>query len=328
LKVLVTGGTGFVGTHLVNALQRRGHAVAVLARHAGAAQNRYNHPVEAVPGNVLDAASLTAACTGRDAVIHLVGIIHEKGGQTFDRMHREAVEKVVAAARAAGVHRYIHMSAMGASADGPSEYARTKAAGETAVRASGLSWTMFRPSIQFGPGDGFVSLLAPIVRFNPGFIPVIGPGTTRFMPVSVYDVARVFSDALEKPETAGKTFDVGGPDTFTLDEIYRQIAAAVGKPRKPLLHLPLWYGQILARVFEWAARRGILPAPPLTRDQLKSLSRDNTADVSETDRTFGGPWRAFGPGIREYLEGGRRHDPRHGMGREVDLEPVAVLRVQ
>lgn len=328
MKVLVTGGTGFVGTHLVNALQRRGHAVSVLARDPASAQNRYNHPVEAVRGNVLDPASLPAACAGRDAVIHLVGIIHEKGDQTFDRMHREAVENVLAAARAAGVPRSLHMSAMGASADGPSEYARTKAAGEAAVRASGLSWTLFRPSIIFGPGDGFVSLLAPIVRFNPGFIPVIGPGTTKFMPVSVYDVARVFADALEKPATGGKTFEVGGPDTLTLDEIYREIAAAVGKPRKPLLHFPLWYGRILARAFEWAARRGILPAPPLTVDQLKSLSRDSTADTSETDRIFGGPWRSFRPGIREYLEGGRRHDPRHGMGREVELEAVAVLRIQ
>lgn len=328
MRILVTGGTGFVGTHLVNALQRRGHAVAVLARHPEAAHNRYNHPVEAVRGDVLEPETLAAACAGREAVVHLVGILFESEGRTFDRMHRAATENVLAAAKGAGVGRYLHMSAMGSAADAPSEYSRTKAAAEKAVRESGLPFTIFRPSVIFGPGDGFVSLLASVVRGNPGFIPVIGPGTTRFMPVSIYDVARVFADALEKPETVGKTYEVGGPATFALNDIYREIAAAVGKPRKPLVHFPLWWGRILASAFEWSARRGWLPAPPLTRDQLRSLSRDNAADVSETDRVFGGPWRPFGPGIREDLGPGRPHDPRQGTGRDVKLERVAVLRIR
>ena len=152
LKVLVTGGTGFVGTHLVNRLLHRGHAVAVLARSPEKTRNRYNRPVEAVSGDVLDPASLAAAAAGREALIHLVGIINEKGNQTFDRMHREATENAVAAAKAAGIRRYLHMSAMGSSEDSPSAYGRTKAAGEKAVRASGLDWTIFRPSIIFGPG--------------------------------------------------------------------------------------------------------------------------------------------------------------------------------
>jgi NADH dehydrogenase len=327
VKVLVTGGTGFVGTHLVNRLLQRGHAVAVLARHPEKTRNRYNRPVETAPGDVLDPASLAAAAAGREALVHLVGIIHEEESQTFDRMHREAAENVVAAATAAGARRYLHMSAMGSSEDAPSEYGRTKAAGEKAVRASSLDWTIFRPSIIFGPGDGFVSLLAPIVRGNPGFIPVIGPGTTRFQPVSIYDVARVFADALEKPETRGKAYEVGGPDVLTLNDIYREIAAAVGKPGKRLVHLPLWYGRILASLFEWLARRGVFASPPLTRDQLRSLSRDSTADVSDTVATFGGDWRRFSQGIREYLSNGR-HDPRSGTGEEVELERRAVLRIR
>jgi uncharacterized protein YbjT (DUF2867 family) len=277
---------------------------------------------------VLEPASLASAAAGKDAVIHLVGIIHEKGPQTFDTVHRQGTENALAAALSAGARRFLHMSAMSVAEDGPSMYSRTKAAGEKAVRASNLEWTIFRPSLVFGPGDGFVSLLAPIVKKNPGFIPVIGPGTTKFMPVSVHDIARVFAAALDKPETAGKTFEVGGPETVTLNELYRAIAAAVGKPRKPLLHLPLWYGRLLARVFEAAAGWGILPAPPLTRDQLASLSRDNTADVSETDRVFGGPWQPFREAIRESLGSGRRHDPRSGIGGEVQLERVAMLRVR
>jgi NADH dehydrogenase len=243
-------------------------------------------------------------------------------------MHREAVENVVAAMQGSGVRRLLHMSAVGAAEDSPSEYGRTKAAGERAVRESGLDWTIIRPSIVFGPGDGFVSLLAPIVQKNPLFIPVIGNGRTRFQPVSVYDVARVFGEALEKPETTGRTFELGGPDIFTLDEIYREIATVLGKRRKPLLHFPIWWGRFLARTFEWFARRGWIDAPPLTRDQLKSLSRDNVADVSETVAVFDGEWREFRAGIREYLTGGMKHDPRSGFGGEVELEQVKVLRIR
>lgn len=327
VKVLVTGGTGFVGTSVVNRLLQRGHAVAVLARDPRKTRNRYNHAVETVDGNVLDPVSLAAAAAGRDAIVHLVGIIFEKGEQTFDRMHRVATENVLAAARAAGVKRYVHMSAMGSSEDSPSQYGKTKAAGEKAVRASGLDWTILRPSIIFGPSDGLVTLLAPIVRSNPGFIPVIGPGTTKLQPVAVSDVARVFADALEKPETIGKSFELGGPQALPMNDIYREIAAAVGKPGKPLLHFPLWYGRIIASVFEWLTRRGIFDAPPLTRDQLKSLSRDNAADVSPTVAVFGGEWKAFRPGIREYLSTGK-HDPRSGIGGEVELESRAVLRIR
>ena len=327
MRVLVTGGTGFVGTHVVNRLLQRGHEVAVLARDPAKTRNRYNRPVEAVAGDVLDPASFASAASGREALVHLVGIIHEKGRQTFDRMHREAAANAVAAAGSAGALRLLHMSAVGSSEDSPSEYGRSKAAGEKAVRASGLDWTIFRPSIIFGPGDGFVSLLAPIVRYNPGFIPVIGPGTTRFQPVSVYDVARLFSDALEKPETSGQTYEIGGPDVFTLNDVYREIAAAVGKPRKPLLHLPLWYGRILASGFEWLARRGAIGSPPLTRDQLRSLSRDNVADATQTNATFGADLRPFRAGIREYLDNGR-HDPRSGFGGEIELERRAVVRIR
>jgi len=329
MKILVTGGTGFVGTHVVNRLLQEGHAVAVLARSAEKTQNRYNRPVETVVGDVLDPESLDAALrgAGRDAIVHLVGIIDERGNQTFDRVHREAVENVIAAAHKAGVRRLLHMSAMGSSPDSPSEYGRTKAAGEAAVRGSGLDWTVFRPSIIFGPGDGFVSLLAPIVRGNPGFVPVIGNGLTKFQPVSIHDVARVFAASLGKPETVRQAYEVGGPEVFTLSAVYREIAAAVGKPGKPLVHLPLWYGRLLARLFEWLARRGLFRHPPLTRDQLRSLSRDNAADTSATVAAFGGDWRRFGPGIREYLTTGR-HDPRNGIGRDVELERRALLRIR
>ncbi len=311
MKVGVTGATGFVGRHVVNELLRRGHAVRVLARD-GNARSRFNYPVEAVRGDVENQETLEPLVAGRDAVIHLVGIIHEAGGSSFDRVHRQGTENVVVAASRAGVGRYVHMSAMGSSASSPSEYGRTKAMGEDAVKRSKLDWTIFRPSVIFGPGDGFVSLLARIIRKNPIFIPVIGPGTVRFMPVSVFDVARLFADALEKPEASRQSFDVGGPETFTMDEVEREVASALGKPAKPIVHVPIALGNVLAAGMALAPRF-LLPKPPLTRDQLRSLSQDNVGDVAGTITTFGPIARDFRAGIREYIRPKSRHDPTIGI---------------
>jgi uncharacterized protein YbjT (DUF2867 family) len=307
MKVAVTGAAGFVGGFVVNELQRRGHAVRVLSRRAGAARSRFNLPVSETIGEITRPETLPELFSGCDAVVHLVGIIDESEGLTFDQVHREGVENVVRAAVRAGSGRLLHMSAMGASADAPSEYGRTKAGGEKAVRESPLAWTIFRPSLIFGPGDGFVSRLARVVRLNPGFVPVIGPGTVRFLPVSVRDVARLFADALEKGESARRTLEVGGPEIWDMNGICREIASALGKPRKPLVHLPVWYGRLLARVLS------VLPHPPLTVDQLRSLSRDNVADISATTEMFGPCPRTFAEGIREYLRPPFRHDATIGI---------------
>ena len=312
MRVAVTGATGFVGGYVVNELLRRGHAVRVLVRGANGVASRFNRPVESSPGDITDPASLDPFASGCDALVHLVGIIHEKGGRSFDQIHRQGTENVVVAATRAGVGKYVHMSAMGSSASSPSEYGRTKAMGEDAVRRSKLDWTIFRPSIVFGPGDGFVSLFARIIRLNPGFIPVIGPGTVRFMPVSVRDVARLFADALEKPDASRRSFEVGGPGTFTMDEIYREIADALGKPGKPLVHFPIWAGSLLATAMALAPR-WVLPEPLLTRDQLRSLSQDNVGDVSATAAAFGPVERDFRTGIREYIRPNSRHDPMIGI---------------
>jgi len=307
MKIAVTGATGFVGGFVVNELLRRGHEIRVLVRRVDEARSRFNRPVPAVEASVSDPAALEAGFAGGDAVVHLVGIINESEGCSFDAVHRQGTENVVASMKKAGIRRLVHMSAMGSSPDAPSEYGRTKAAGEEAVRRSGLDATIFRPSILFGPGDGFVTLLAKIVRGNPGFIPVIGPGTVRFMPVSVREVAAFFADALEKPDASGKTFEVGGPQTLAMNEIYREIAGALGKPRKPLVHFPLWYGRILA------AAMAVLPNPPLTTDQLRSLSQDNVADTSATAAVLGSPTTRFADGIREYVRPKSHRDGRIGI---------------
>jgi NADH dehydrogenase len=311
MKVAVTGATGFVGRRVVNEILRRGHSVRVLTRSVES-RSRFNLPVEAVRGDIEDEATLEPFVSDRDAVVHLVGIIEESGGSSFDRVHRQGTENVVVAASRAGIARYLHMSAMGASLSSPSEYGRTKAMAEEAVKRSRLDWTIFRPSIIFGPGDGFVSLLARIIRKNPLFIPVIGPGTVRFMPVSVFDVARVFADALEKPEASRQAFDLGGPETFTMDAIEREIASAMGKPGKPLVHVPVAFGYLLAAGMALAPRF-VLPKPLLTKDQLRSLAQDNVGDTAEAISVFGPLARDFRSGIREYIRPKSRHDPTIGM---------------
>ena len=311
MKVAVTGATGFVGRYVVNELLRRGHSVRVLTR-GSEARSRFNHPVEAVRGDIADAATLAPLASGCEAVVHLVGIINESEGASFDQVHRQGTENVVVAASRAGVQKYVHMSAMGASPSCPSEYGRTKAMGEEAVKRSRLDWTIFRPSVIFGPGDGFVTLIARIVRRNPGFIPVIGPGTVRFMPVSVRDVARLFADALEKPDASRLSFEAGGPETFTMDEIYREIAAALGKGGKPLVHFPVGFGYLLAAAMSLVPR-WVLREPLLTRDQLRSLSQDNVGDTAATVSTFGPLERDFRVGIREYIRPKSNHDPTIGI---------------
>lgn len=295
MRVALTGATGFVGRSIVDELLARGHHLTVLARDPGAARLRWSSRLKIFAGNVLDARSLAPAFQGQEAVIHLVGIIHEKGGRSFDEVHRRGTQNVVLSAGKAGVRKYLHMSAMGASPCAPSRYGRSKAAGEDAVRQSPMEWTILRPSVIFGPGDGFVTLLANVIRRSPGFMPVIGPGTVRFMPVSVHEVARVFTDALQMPEITQKSFEVGGPEVLTLNQIQREIASALGKKGKPAVHLPLWWGRALAGALE------LFPHPPLTRDQLKSMKSDNIADTSETTRFFGPFTDDFREGIRRYI---------------------------
>jgi uncharacterized protein YbjT (DUF2867 family) len=330
MKVLVTGGTGFVGTHVVNALERRGHCVRVLVRDPGRARSRFLHPPEIAVGDVLRRDTLSAAVRGCQAVVHLVGIIFEpRGGPSFDQAHRQATANMLEASREGGVARHIQMSAMGASAEGPSHYARSKAAAEEAVRASGLDWTIFRPSLIFGPGDGFFTMIARLISSpfqSPGFVPVIGPGQTRFMPVSVRDVARCFADALEKAEeTRSASFDLGGPETFTLNALYGEVGRLLGS-RKTLVHLPTWWGRLIAIASEGAYRAHVLPAPLLTLDQLRSLAGDNVGDPASSRRVFGETWIPLREGLREYLEH-LPHDERHGIGREIGERP-SVLRLK
>lgn len=295
MKVVVTGGTGFVGREIVRQLGTAGYSVRVVARG--------NHPVgpgvESIRGSVLEFATLPAAFAGAQAVIHLVGIISELGDQTFERVHTTGTANAVNAARTAGISRFLQMSALGTRPNAVARYHRSKWEAEEIVRRSGLHWTLFRPSLIYGPGGGFLDTLAQISRWSP-VMPVIGPGTSRLQPVAVEDVAHCFVAALGSPATGGKTFDVCGPDTVRFTELLEMILAALGRSRRLFrLPLPLARGQaaILEAVFPSLLGR----AAPLNRDQIVMLQEDNVGDPRPARDLLGFDPVPFRQGLARFL---------------------------
>lgn len=263
-RIAVSGGTGFIGRHVVRSLVARGHAVRVLARHPDRLPFPRDH-VEVVPGTLADAAALTRLAAGMDTVVHLVGIIAESGDATFTAIHVDGARRMAEAARAAGAARFIHMSALGARPDAPATaYHRSKAAGEVAVRAVGLPTVILRPAIIVGPESVPITLLARLHRLLPA-VPVIGDGRFPMQPIWVGDVAEGFARAAAGEVPAG-TYEIGGPDRVTYAEFVRAIGAAIGRPR-PIVHLPLDVVRLLARGFD------LLPPAlaPITSDQLQML---------------------------------------------------------
>lgn len=269
--VTVFGGSGFIGRHLVRRLAADGCIVRVLVRNPERAAflKMYGEPGQIVPmyGDVADTASVAGAATESFEVINLVGILYEKGRRTFQRIHVEGAANVAKASADAGVDRLVHMSAIGADPASPAEYGRTKAAGEREVRAAFPRATIIRPSVVFGPEDDFFNRFASLARFSPA-LPVF---KTRFQPVYVGDVADAFMAVLADPETAGKVYELGGPRVIGFRELMQIMLREIGRKRA-LVPLPLSIAQLEAVFLE------MLPVPPLTRDQVKLLGRDNIVD--------------------------------------------------
>ena len=274
-RVFVTGATGFVGRAVVHALCAHGHSVRCLVRRGSEEDLRGFEAIERVEGDVLARRGLEEGIAGCDIVIHLVGIIreHPAAGVTFERLHTQATVKVLEAATAAGARRFIHMSALGTRPGARARYHATKWAAEEAVRASGLLWTIFRPSIIYGRGDGFVSLLARMIRRLP-VVPVVGSGRQRLQPVAVEHVAEAFARSVTLPAAVKQTYEAGGPDAVTTLELMDRVADALGRRHPVKAHVPLRLVRGSARLLQG------LPGFPLTTDQLLMLEEDNTCDPS------------------------------------------------
>jgi NADH dehydrogenase len=250
--------------------------------------------VELVSADVNDPAQLSALVAGCDAVVNLVGILHEGRSGDFRRAHLTLTEQCIAACKHHGVRRYLHMSALGAGPSAPSEYQRTKGEAEqrvVAAQASGLETTIFRPSVIFGDGDSFLTLFARLLALAP-FVPLGSPGA-RFQPVWVEDVADAFVAALDLPQTAGQCYDLVGPDVFTLRELVQLVGKVTGNER-PVVGLPDGLSRLQARVF------GMLPVKLITYDNYLSMTVDNVSSMPYP-AVFERTPSALEPIARQYL---------------------------
>jgi len=272
--IFITGGTGFVGHHLVARLLRAGEELRLLSRGPAEVPG-----AEIVQGDIADPSAFAASLEGCSAVIQLVGIIRETGRSTFERVHVVGTQNVVDACKEAGVTRLLHMSALGARPEAPSRYHRSKWQAEEIVRQSGLEATIFRPSVIFGAGNAFIPQIRDLLRRS--VIPVIGNGMSLSQPIWVEDVVSCFVDALGKPGTIGRFYQLGGPETYGFEQLIDLVAEADGV-EKQKIHLP----PILVRPVAAVMSR-FSPSFPLTPDQLTMLLEDNICDIAEMQETFG-----------------------------------------
>ena len=303
MKVLVTGATGFVGGEIARQLKAAGHSLRVLARNPRSPRVQElvsNSGAEVHPGDVLEAASLEGGLSGIEAVVHLVGIISEVGDSTFERVHTGGTQNLAAAAQRAGVRRIVHMSALGTRSDAVSRYHRSKWAAEEVVRRSGLQFTIFRPSLIYGPRDQFVNLYAKIIRLSQ-VVPLLGSPRVRFQPVPVETVAAAFARSLDEPKSLGQTYDLCGLERLTLAEIVDRILAVLGK-RRLKLWVPLGLACCQAMILEWLFAGLLRKAPPLNRDQLVMLQEDNVGDPQPANQLFGLQPVPLQEGIAKYLK--------------------------
>jgi NADH dehydrogenase len=267
----VFGGGGFIGRHLVRRLGKAGAVVRVPSRHVSRLgflrTNGFVGQIVPEMIDVFDDAELAAAIAGADIVVNLIGILAPSGRNGFDKVHAALPARIASIAAASGVTRLVHVSAIGADPASRAAYARSKAAGEQAVRAAFPSAVILRPSIVFGPEDQFFNRFAGMAMISPA-LPLIGGGHTRFQPVYVGDVADAIMAALDRPDAAGKLFELGGPSVYSFKELMALMLAEIGA-RRLLAPLPWGLAGLQARLLS------ILPNPPLTADQIELLKVDN-----------------------------------------------------
>lgn len=285
--VAVIGATGFVGRHIVPRLVEAGYAVVAVSR-AGARRPDWPSAVQTRAADVETGRGLTEALRGADVVVHLVAIPRESGRRTFENVNVRGVERVLEAARANGIGRILHLSALGVTGEPRFAYLSSKFRGEQLVRESGLEWVVFRPSLLFGPGDGFFNLIkTTLTWWSPGIVAIPGHGRETFQPLHVDDLAQAVTAAVADPERTGSVYELGGPEKVTYREIVDHVMRATGK-RRIKLGVPVPLISALTAVTD-----RVLPIFPVSHDQIRSLGRPNVAGDRAFERAFGFAPRPF-----------------------------------
>lgn len=282
MTVAVVGATGFVGSHLVPHLVRAGHHVLAISR-SGRRLPEWAEDVEGRAADVATGRGVTEGLRGADAVVHLVAIPRETGGRRFEAVNVAGTRHVVEAAQQLGVRRIVHLSAMGVTGDPRLAYLSSKWRGEQIVRGSDLEWVVLRPSLLFGAGDGFFSLVrTTLKRWSPGVVVIPGRGDALFQPLAVDDLATAIGKSLTDADRAGSVYEIGGPEHVTYAQIVDAVMRATGMRR---LKLPMPIPLISALT---AVTDRLLPIFPVSHDQIASLQRPNATDLDAFERAFGG----------------------------------------
>jgi uncharacterized protein YbjT (DUF2867 family) len=280
--VVVFGGSGFIGTQVVKQLAKRGKRIRVPMRrpHLGHELRVLGDvgQVQLMQANVRYSESVERSLEGATAVVNLVGLLYEKGKQTFSDVQTEGAETIAIAAKKAGISRFVQVSAIGADPRGKANYARSKAAAEAAVRAAVPTATVLRPSIVFGPGDEFFNRFADMAKFSPA-LPLIGGGKTKFQPVYVLDVAEAICNALDQPTALGRTYELGGPTQYTFKELLQFTLKTINRPRG-LANLPFFVAGPMGSLTDAIFKLNPFAGPPLTGDQVRLLKSDNVVGIS------------------------------------------------
>jgi NADH dehydrogenase len=293
--ILVTGGTGFVGSHLITRMRREGLPVRALVRNPDKAGKLRELGVELAAGDISDRASLERAAAGAERVIHLVGIIQEEPGVSFHGVHVEGTRNLLLASKKAGVRHFFYQSALGTRPGAKSEYHKTKWEAEELVRKSDIPYTILRPSLIYGPGDKFTLRLAEMIKLSP-VLPVIGEGRSKLQPIYIDDVTACIVKSVTSDAFFNEIYEIGGPEQLTYEEVTRAIAAAMGISR-PALHIPLLLLKPAARLLETFAAR-----PPVTTDQLIMLQEDNVCVLRDICDACGSAPLPFAEGLKKFLK--------------------------
>ena len=281
MTVLVTGSTGFLGRRVVQKLIEHNYQVRCLVRTPGHERMFERGSVDVCYGDIANPDALASACQGVDQVVHLVAVIRENGKLTYDAVNHLGVAQVIEAAKDAGtVSQFIHVSAVGAVNDPGLPYLRSKWQGEQAVVNSGLTYTIIRPSLIFGPGDEFINSLAAVVRLFP-VVPVIAGGRNRLQPIWVDDLAQCIALSLSRHDLHGHTLELGGPDQLSYNQIVEIISRTMNR-RRLKVHVPIWVMRINVALMELFMSR-----PPINAEMLKMLRVRNVAELGMVEQTFG-----------------------------------------